>query len=213
MTQWGVRSSECGVLPFPFRIPHSAFRISRRALTLVELLIAMTMLVIVVGSTMLLFRGITRAWRSGQLRTERYQQARLLSDLFLRELSSAVVDRRYPFLGHEHALWFVGTLPGREGLVERSYALNAQAQLLCGDQQPPDGDAATISAEEVCGTDIAEFNVSYAAQAFPLTWASAWEGQAGGAQEGQAPKAIRILVTIGTAHGESFETLIHVPTS
>ena len=184
-----------------------------RGLTLVELLVAMSILVVVIGSTMLIFRGITRAWRSGQLRTERYQQARLLSDLFVRELSSAVVDARYPFVGREHSIWFVGTLPGREGLIERGYALNAQGQLLCRDQQPPDGKEATATAEEVCGTDLAAFDVSYTAQASPPAWGPSWEGHAEGAQAGQVPKAVRILLTIGTDHGESFETLIHVPTS
>jgi len=179
----------------------------------VELLVAMTILVIVMGSTMLIFRGITRAWRSGQLRTERYQQARLLSDVFVRELSSTVVDMRYPFIGGEHAICFVGTLPGREGLVERGYALDAQGKLHCRDQQPPDGDEATTGTDEVCGTDIAGFEVSYAAEGSPLAWVSTWDGHAGGAQAGQAPKAIRVVLTIGKDHAESFETLIHVPTS
>ena len=71
----------------------------------------------------------------------------------------------------------------------------------------------TTGAEEVCGTDVAGFEVSYALGGPPLTWASNWEGQAGGAQAGQVPKAVRIVLTIGREHPESFESLIHVPTS
>src|SRR3990167_7373151 len=102
----GVRSSEFGV---------------RNGLTLVELLVAMAILVTVTASALLIFRGITKAWRTGELRTERYQQARLLLDLFGRELSSSVVNPRYPLIGTQDELFFVGTLPGRTGLVERGY--------------------------------------------------------------------------------------------
>src|SRR3989338_710916 len=70
-----------------------------KGLTLVELLVAMAILVTVIASTLLIFRGITRAWRTGELRTERYQQARLLFDLFERELSSSVTNARYPLVG------------------------------------------------------------------------------------------------------------------
>ena len=94
----------------PPRVPRSGFRVpgccskretrnSKLAFTLVELLVAMAVLIVVTMSTMLVFRSVTQAWRSGQLRTERYQQARLLFDLFARELSSCVANPRYPFLG------------------------------------------------------------------------------------------------------------------
>ena len=75
----------------------------RAGMTLVELLVAVAILITVTASTMLVFRGITKAWQSGQLRTERYQQARLLFDLFVRELSSSVQSGKYPFIGKDAA--------------------------------------------------------------------------------------------------------------
>ncbi|MBI4354118.1 MAG: prepilin-type N-terminal cleavage/methylation domain-containing protein [Candidatus Omnitrophica bacterium] len=178
---------------------HSA----RRALTLIELMIAMAILVTITGSTMLMFRGITQTWRSGQLRTERYQQARLLFDLFARELGSCVSQARYPFVGTEEEVFFVSVLAGRSGLVERGYWLSGEHELMCHDDEPADGDYEATGTSEVCGTDVVELNLSY----FDGTqWVTAWD-------DSSPPKAVRVTVTIGAQKPESFETIVYVPTS
>jgi len=190
--------------------------------TLVELLVAMTILVTVSASAALLFRGIIRAWRTGELRTERYQQARLLFDLFGRELTSAVASSRYPLIGlragedaplHEGSaadeLFFVGTLPGRTGFVERGYWVTADGAFMCHDEEPADGDYAT-GTSELCGSDVAEFTVSY----FDGTeWLDRWDGRTRTGPDGQLPNAIDILLVIGRQKPERFETVIYVPTS
>ncbi len=192
-------------------------------MTLIEVLIAMAILVTVTASTWLIFRGITKAWRGGQLRTERYQQVRLIFDLFGREISSSVANARYPFVGldagegepinadsTQDALYFTGTLPGRAGLVERGYWVNRSSQLVCHDQEPADGDYTTSDAEEICGRDIATFDVTYYDG---TAWQTRWDGRPGSAQAGQVPKAIHIVVVIGEPpRGERFETTIYLPT-
>lgn len=196
---------------------------TRRAITLVELLIAITILVIVTGSTMLVFRGITKAWKSGQMRTERYQQARLLFDLFSRELPSSVANARYPFVGlgagqeatikdgSQYAeLFFVGALPGRSGLVERGYWVNQDGQLMCHDEEPADGDYESTGSDELCGSDVTGFEVAYHDG---QGWLTGWDGRAGSTQAGQIPKAVRITLTVGRQAGERFETIIRIPTS
>lgn len=178
---------------------------SSTALTLVELLVAMAILVTVTASTALIFRGITRAWRTGELRTERYQQARLLFDLFERELSSCVASPRYPLVGAANALSFVGTLPGRTGFVERGYSVSEDGTLLCHDDEAADGDYAT-GTSEICGHDVAGFEVSY----FDGTaWVDHWDAH----PLGQLPKAVHLTLTIGRQRPERFETVIYVPTS
>ena len=190
-------------------------------LTLVELLVAMAILVTVSASTALIFRGITRAWRTGQLRTERYQQARLLFDVFGREICSSVANPRYPMIGTEPSaeirihrgsvfaeLFFVGTLPGRSGLVERGYWVDEHGVLMCHDDEPADGNYAT-GTSELCGQDISQFTAAY----FDGTeWRDRWDGRAPG-EEGALPKAIHIVLVIGAQKPERFETVIHVPTS
>ena len=195
---------------------------TRRGLTLVELLVAMAILVTITGSTMLMFRGITQAWRSGNLKTERYQQARLLFDLFARELSSCMLEARYPFLGIDASdtpikegsihdeLFFVGALPGRFGLVERGYWVNEQGMLMCHDQEPADGEYVQTGTDELCGTDIVDFDVSYFDGA---SWLTRWDGRAGAAQEGKIPHAVRLSLIIGSKHPERFETVVYVPAS
>ncbi|MBI3321119.1 MAG: prepilin-type N-terminal cleavage/methylation domain-containing protein [Candidatus Omnitrophica bacterium] len=205
---------------FPSASPQP--RASRFGLTLVELLVAMTILVTVSTSAALLVRGITRAWRTGQLRTERYQQARLLFDVFERELSSSVANSRYPLVGlkasegppfHEggvsDALYFVGTLPGRNGFVERGYWLTAQGVLMCHDQEPADGEYATGTSEP-CGTDVSQFTASYFDG---VEWLDRWDARPGAPQAGRLPKAIHLTVKIGKEKPESFDTVIYVPTS
>ena len=189
-----------------------------RALTLVELLVAMAIMVTVSASAALIFRGITRAWQTGELRTERYQQARLLLDLFARELSSSVSNVRYPMIGTNASegdpiyagsvydeLSFSGTLPGRTGIVERGYWVNAGGDFWCHDDEPADGDYAT-GVSELCGHDVSQFTVSYFDGA---EWVDRWAGESDGA----LPKAVHIVLTIGRQQPERFETVIYVPTS
>ncbi len=191
-------------------------------LTLVERLVAMAILVVVSGSTLLIFRGITRAWRTGELKTERYQQARLLFDLFERELSSCVANPRYPFIGLPapqapslapksvtDALFFVGTLPGRTGFIERGYWLDASGILMCHDDEPADGDY-TTGTSELCGRGVGRFEASYFDGA---QWLAQWDGRPLAPQEGTLPKAVRIRLTIGRQPPATFETVIYVPTS
>ena len=194
----------------------------RVALTLVELLVAMAILVTVSAAAALMFRGVTRAWRTGELRTDRSQQARLFFDLFERELSSSVANPRYPLVGakaadspplHEgsvaDALFFVGTLPGRTGFIERGYWVNSKGEFMCHEDETADGDYAT-GESEICGHEVSRFTASYFDGA---QWLDRWDGRPGAAQQGTLPKAIRINVVIGRSRPEPFETIIHVPTS
>ncbi len=189
--------------------------------TLVELLVALALLVTMSAATAVIFRGIIRAWRTGELRTERYQQARLLFDLFGRELVSMVFDPRYPVVGTDvvepplHAasardeLMFVGALPGRAGLVERGYWVNEVGMLFCHDEEPADGDYATGQSER-CGSDVSGFELSY----FDGTaWLTSWDARVGAPQERRVPTAIRIALSLGVGRHDLFETIIHIPTS
>lgn len=202
-------------------------RDARGGLTLVEILVATALLVLVTTSAALMFRGISQSWRKGQLKAERYQQARLLFDVFERELSSCVANARYPLLGvaandlsplHDGTARFdelmcVTTPPGRAGLVERGYWVDLDGRLMCHDEEPADGDYTTGESER-CGADVTAFEVAYVETgSAPEFSAERWDGRAGGVQEGRLPKAIRIRVQIGQQQPELFETVVHVPTS
>lgn len=187
-------------------------------LTLVELLVALSILVVVSASTALIFRGIARAWQAGSLKSERYQQARLLLDLFERELASCLVSARYPMIGQPAGsadpLWegassdyvfFIGALTGRAGLTERGYWVNAQQELMCHDEAPADGDPATGISER-CGREVAALQIRYYDG---VQWQDAWDSGASAA----LPKAIRLTLMLGASRPETFETVVHVPAS
>lgn len=188
-------------------------------LTLVELLVALTILVSVSAASFVIFRGITRAWKTGGLRTERHQQARFLFDLFERELSSCVANPRYPVVGLKrgeasplHAgqaaadeLMFVGMLPGRAGLIERGYWVNAEGTLMCHDDESRDGNYAT-GASEACGHGLSSFELGYFNGA---AWINRWDAS----RQGALPKAVRIVLTLRGDRPERFETVVYVPTS
>ena len=176
----------------------------------------MAILVVVGTSTALMFRGVTQAWSRGQLRTERYQQARLLFDVFTRELTSTVANPRYPLAGVDAAdtrlragglydeLFFVGTLPGRAGLVERGYWVNANHELMCHDQEPADGHYAT-GAEQRCGREVFQSDLAY----FTCSaWVTRWQ-----ATDGSLPKAVQVTISLGQSHPQQFQTVVDVPTS
>lgn len=192
-----------------------------------EILVAAAILVILSTAASLMFRGISQSWRKGQLKAERYQQARLLFDVFERELSSCVANARYPLLGvqasepsllHEGAAVFdeimcVATPPGRTGLVERGYWVDGQGRLMCHDHQPTDGDY-TTGESELCGTEVTGFDVTYVDVAVdPAQTLERWDGRPGGAQEGRLPKIIRITLRVGRQQPEQFDTVVYVPTS
>ena len=191
-------------------------------MTLVEILVAMTILIIVSASTLLIFRSISNAWRTGQLRTERYQQARLLIDLFTREVSSCVANARFPLVGTAAGdsgrvkkegvgdeLFFAGTIPGRDGVIERGYWLAASGELMCQDDASADGNYATGDAE-VCGREVSGFKVAYYDGA---RWQSQWDARPEQPQAGLWPKAVRFSITVGKQKPETFETIVNVPTS
>ena len=179
----------------------------------------MAILLVVVSITWIMFRGILRAWQRGQIHTERYQQARLLSELFTRELSCAIPNPGYPLLGNppdadafksgsiQGSVFFVGALPGRSGLVERGYWLAASGALMCHDDEPADGDYATGS-DEPCAIGVHGLAVSF----FDGTaWREEWDARPTGAQAGRLPSAVRLLLELGSAGEEPFETVIRLP--
>jgi len=191
--------------------------------SLIEVVIAVAILVVVMSSTLVVLTGATRAWRKGQGQAERYQQARLLMDLFGRELRSSLAGSQHPFLGlsaadatalkpasMQQAVFFVGALPGRAGLVERGYWMAADQTLMCHDEEPADGDYATVGADEICAQRVSGFSVSYFDG---VEWLAAWDGRPDGAQAGRLPTAVRLTLTLDGPHEESFETVVHVATS
>lgn len=69
-----------------------------RAFTLVELLIAITILVSIVLLLTAMVSGVSRAWTSGEQRVAQFQDGRAVLDLMARELSQAVISPSLQFV-------------------------------------------------------------------------------------------------------------------
>lgn len=74
------------------------------AFTLVELLIAMTILTLLVVLTASLLSSVSKAWVSGQQQVETFQDGRAILNLIARDLSQAVISQRLQFIQNPGSL-------------------------------------------------------------------------------------------------------------
>lgn len=82
-----------------------------QAFTLVELLIAMTILSAIVLLTTSLLSGVSRAWISGEQQVETFQDGRAILEMISRELSQAVISPHHQFIQNPGSLASLLTSP------------------------------------------------------------------------------------------------------
>ena len=197
--------------------------------TLLEMLIALSLLAIIVAASVTVFRGIAQSWQRGETRSLRYQNARAIFDVMNREISSILPpDRRAPLLGSPAdasplktdgtgpALFFVALVPGAAptDVTEIGYWLRGRDHMLMRHLDTnPDFDFLTVDADEPLGTQVAAWSLSYFDGA---TWQDRWDSRDGAPQAGRLPKAIRIHVTVqddGGREPETFEMTVSLSVS
>lgn len=199
------------------------------AFTLLEMLIAMALLGIVVASSVTVFRGVAQSWQRGEVRSQRYQNARAIVDVVGRELASALSPASRGWLVGLAAndtplksgavgpsLFCVTLIPGLAPAetAEVGYWLRASDHMLMRHLQAiPDGDPRTADQDEPLGTHVSAWSLAY----FDGTaWQDRWDSREGAPQQGRLPKAVRVGVTVqdaGGRDGEHFDTTITVPSS
>lgn len=187
----------------------------RRGFTLIEVMVAMAILVIVIGSTLAIFRASATSWRKGELRAQRYQQARFILERLTREISSIVpASLAGPYcFGTAEKLYFVcSQADAPSSLIEVGYWMDQGAQeLVRGYQSPPDYNFNTFKEEEVFSENLSALNFQYSAGEM---WQEDWDSRPGGAQSGILPKAVKIGFDIQDNKGtktESFSTVVTLP--
>ena len=184
----------------------------KKGFTLIEILIAMATLVIVIVSTLAIFRASTASWRKGQLRAVRYQIARFILERMSKEISSIVpTSLSGPYcLGTADKFYFICSAPDvPASLIEIGYWLDEDAQELVRSYQAfPDYDFSTFEKEEVLSENIARLNFEYSDG---NTWQQNWDSRAESPQSGLLPKAVKINLDIQDEkepHLESFATIV-----
>lgn len=187
----------------------------KRAFTLIEVMVAMALLVIVIGSTLAIFRASATSWRKGELRAQRYQQARFILERLTREISSIVpASLAGPYcFGTVEKFYFVFSLADApNSLIEVGYWMDQGAQeLIRGYQSPPDYNFNTFEEEEVFSENLSALSFQYSSGEI---WQEDWDSRPAGAQSGILPKAVKIGFDIQDNKGtktESFSSVVTLP--
>ena len=182
--------------------------------TLLELLIAMTILVVILTSTYTLFRSASGAFSKGEVRSELYQQVRIIFGVAERDIASAlpVPGKDHYFQGSEDRLFFVCPVAEQDkaDLREVGYWLsNSDRTLMRHVDRDPDFDFTTADTHEELGVQIQRLVFSYYDGE---KWGNSWDSQI----EQGLPKAVKIQMTIGDSRGKEsseFSTVVRIESS
>ncbi|MBU1062474.1 MAG: prepilin-type N-terminal cleavage/methylation domain-containing protein, partial [Candidatus Omnitrophica bacterium] len=148
------------------------------AFTLVEILIALSILAMIVVSTFTIFRSSSKSWQKGSERSERYHNARTAIGKMSTEISQAVISERRPskFIGRKESvsfISFVSTASGIFELVEVEFWLNNEKKLLMRNEDiEPDYDYLTYDYSDVLAEGIVELEFSYYDGS---SWSETWD--------------------------------------
>lgn len=188
------------------------------AFTLIEILVALSILAIVVVSSYTVLRGIADSWLKGEARTERYKNARVILDMMSREISQAMINLQPVYcLGQGDRVFFVypvGRSEDNSDLVEVGYWLRDTDNALVRHYQAnPDynfqtADSIDEISENVRGVEFRYYDGSI--------WKESWDSRPEGTEGGELPKAIRVRLVLTDERGErteTFETIVHLATS
>ncbi len=118
--------------------------LKRGAMTLVEMLIAVSIFGFIIASAYLLFRGFNKMFHRGEIESSYRQDVRILSEIFARDISSMCCGAQ----GNDSAFGFFSYIKkGRKNaLCEIHYRLN-NGILERAVESPADDNLATINGE------------------------------------------------------------------
>ncbi len=202
--------------------------------TLIEILVATTILVITMASIYMSFRGGVTSWTKGTARMERYLNARAALDMMSREMRAAfIIDTgayvNQFFYGESDNVTFIAPLRGdddRSVLRTIKYGLN----LLPG--APPNelhrikepsivsditGVAYDPNRPELTAPLVSHITYLSFAYYDGVGWPTAWDSTTGGTEEGRLPQAVRITIRVQDELRpeifQTFSTIVYLPLS
>jgi len=188
-----------------------------KGFTLVEILIALAILAMIVASTFTIFRSASKSWQKGELRSERYQNARNAMSRMSLEISQAVINSSAlcKFRGDKNRLSFISLVSQGAGMFEFSeveYWLDSPRRtLMRNDEVDPDYDFTTYGHSDVLSDNVSELEFSYYNGAL---WLEAWNS--GEDPSPGLPKAVKIKIKVEdkkAKEGEFFEVVARLRTA
>ncbi len=213
-------------------ITHNSSLITKKGFTLVEILVAITIMIIVVAAVYTSFRGGTTAWTKGTARMERFLNARAALDMMSREISAAliaasglyVIDFVHPTAAGP--LRFAAPMDGHAGrwdMVEIAYRYDSGDREIerALDVNPAFLQRPLSFMPLVSNMNSLRFEF-WDATASPPDWRLNWDSrtaaEGGGieATRNRLPQAVRITIIAEDAQRrerQTFSTIVYLPTS
>ena len=188
-----------------------------KGFTLVEILISLAILAMIVTSTFTIFRSASQSWQKGEVRSERYQNARNAISRMSSEISQAVINSSVlcKFTGDKNAVSFISFVSTDSGVFELSevkFWLDSDKRLLMrNDDVEPDFDFTTYDHSDILSDNISELEFSYFDG---LVWTDTWNSDK---DKGiNMPKAVKIKIKVEdkkAKEGETFEVITRLKTA
>jgi len=188
-----------------------------KGFTLVEILISLAILAMIVASTFTIFRSASKSWQKGEIRSERYHNARTAIGRMSADISQAVLNNSYlcKFIGEKDSVSFISFVSESSGTFELSeieYWLDKGKKLLMrSDDIEPDYDFSTYDHSDILSDNISELEFSYYNG---TAWTDSWHSDK--ALGIGLPKAVRIKIRVedkSAKEGEFFEVIARLKTA
>jgi prepilin-type N-terminal cleavage/methylation domain-containing protein len=189
----------------------------KRAFTLVEILIALAILAMIVASTFTIFRSASKSWQKGEIRSERYHNARTAIGRMSMEISQAVINNNSlcEFIGEKDSVNFISFVSKESGifeLAEIGYWLSKDKKLLMrNDDYEPDYDFSTYDDSDTLSDNVSELEFLYYDG---LIWLDTWHSDK--TLDINLPKAVKIRIKVDdkrSKEGETFEVIARLKTA
>jgi len=179
-------------------------RTDKRAFTLVEIIIATSILAFLMVTLHRVFLVSSSAWKKGDARIKMYQNGRVCLDVMSREIRCALIspgNSQLVFNGDEDALSYVSTFhkPDESGefdLFEVGYSLSSQGQVLRRIKTHLDSFSARGGATSVLANNILELSFSYNNES---VWQDRWDSSMGtpdNTKDDYLPQAVQIDIIV-----------------
>lgn len=179
-------------------------RTDKKAFTLVEIIIATSILVFLMVTLHRVFLVSSSAWKKGDARIKMYQNGRVCLDVMSREVRCSLIspgNSQLVFNGDEDALSYVSTFhkPDESGefdLFEVGYNLSSQGEILRRIKTHLDSSPVRGGATSVLASNILELSFSYNNEG---VWQDRWDSSMGtpdNTRDDYLPQAVQVNIIV-----------------